>query len=87
MKTYSMSKQDVDYLAPVHANMTALNTAINVYILNVLFPRLGIDRNSEARYDIVKGEIYVKEETDSTVVPKTTEVVPKNNVQEPSKKK
>lgn len=64
MKTYSLSKQDMEYLQPIYANMQAINTAIQVYIINVLFPRLGLPKETQARYDITRGEIYVVEAGD-----------------------
>jgi len=75
-KTYTLSKQDLDYLQPVNANLQALQTAINVYIINVVFPRLSIARDAKASYDLTKGELTVM------VTPKPVkpvEVVPNKN--------
>lgn len=64
MKTFTLSKKDLAYLAPLDATMTGLNVAIQVYVINSVFPRLGIDPKTKARYDMEKGELYVMEEKD-----------------------
>ena len=68
MKTYTLSKQDLEYMQPVNANLQALNTAIQVYIINVVFPRIGLKKDAQARYDISKGEVYLLEESDKKPV-------------------
>jgi len=64
MKQYNFSKDDLDYLAPIDATRIALDTAIKVYIINVVFPRLGLKQNDPAQYDIRKGTISLYEEGD-----------------------
>jgi len=59
MKTFNFSKQDLDYLVPVEANKQALETAVKVYILNVVMPRLGLKQSDAVRYDITKGELQL----------------------------
>lgn len=65
MKTYTFSKQDIDYLQPIDATMNGLNVAIQVYVVNQVFKRLGLAPATRARYDLAKGELYVEEPKDA----------------------
>lgn len=62
MKTYSFTKKELDYLTPVDSTMNALNVAIQVFVVNQVYKRLGISPLTKARYDLAKGEMYVEEE-------------------------
>lgn len=59
MKTYNFSKEDLEYLVPVEANKQALETAVKVYIVNVVMPRLGMKTTDNVQYDIGKGILTV----------------------------
>lgn len=61
-KTYTFSKKDTEYLQPLESVLTAMNVAIQVYVVNVVFKRLGIPANAKARYDLNKGELYLLDE-------------------------
>jgi len=78
MKTFSLSKREVFYLHPVNATYEALNTAINIYFINIVFKRLGLAPDTKARFDLEKGELYIDEDKDEKTVaaPVTAPVVP-----------
>jgi len=59
MKTYNFSKEDLEYLSPVEATKQALNTAVQVYILNTVFPRLGLKTTDKVEYDVKQGTLKV----------------------------
>lgn len=40
--------------------MNALNTAINVYFVNVIFPRLSLPSNTIASYNLDKSELTIQ---------------------------
>lgn len=74
MKTYTFSKPEVDYLQPIQNNLQshsvvlrALDTALQVYVVNVVFKRLGLPTTTKAKYDLNVGELYVEDETPPTV--------------------
>jgi len=74
MKTFQLSKKDLEFLTPVDANMQALNIALQVYIINNVYPRLSLTKETKSRYDITKGELYVYEEKDlAPVAPPSAE--------------
>lgn len=62
MKTFTLSKKDLSYLGPLDAMASGINVAIQVYVINTVYKRLGVEPTSKARYDIDKGEIYVEEQ-------------------------
>jgi hypothetical protein len=64
MKTFTLSKKDIAYLTPLDTTMNGLNVAIQVYVINQIFPRLALANNTKARYDLDKGELLVLEEKD-----------------------
>jgi hypothetical protein len=61
MKTYNLSKEDLNYLRPLESVKTALETQIKFYILNVIAPRLGLKREQAIRYNLMAGTIEVDE--------------------------
>ena len=64
MKTFTFSKADTEYLQTLDNMMNAMNVAIQVYVVNNVYKRLGLQPDTKARYDLGKGELYVLEETD-----------------------
>lgn len=66
MKTFQLSKKDLEFMTPVDANLQALNVALQVYVINNIYPRLALQKDAKSRYDIAKGELYVFEEKDLT---------------------
>lgn len=81
MKTFQLSKKDLEFLTPVDANMQALNVALQVYIINNVYPRLSLSKDTKSRYDITKGELYVFEEKDLAPV-----ASPKEETAKPTEK-
>jgi hypothetical protein len=65
MKTFTLSKRDLAYIGPMDSVLTGLNVGIQVYVVNNIYKRLGIDPQTRARYDLEKGELYVEEEKDT----------------------
>lgn len=62
----------MEFLIPVDANMQALNIALQVYIINNVYPRLSLEKDVKSRYDVTKGELYVYEEKDMAPVAEAT---------------
>lgn len=61
VKTFSFSKEEVKYLFPINAILQAVNTAIQVFIINNVYKRLGLTPDTIAQYDLNKEELYVRE--------------------------
>ena len=61
MKTYNFSKEELEYLSPVEATKQALDTAIQVFIINVVMKRLGIPSDQPVRYDTRLGTLTLIE--------------------------
>ena len=64
MKTYSFSKNEIDYLQPLDAVLNGINVAVQVFVVNTVYKRLGLPADTKARYDLQKGELYQLEEVD-----------------------
>jgi hypothetical protein len=69
MKTFNFSKEDLEYLMPVEANKQALETAVKVYIVNAVMPRLGLKPTDMVRYDVFKGTLQLTEPKDMEAPP------------------
>jgi hypothetical protein len=84
MKTLTFSKQELEYLTPVTANINALDRGLQSFIITVVFKRLGLPNTTQAQYNVEKGEIYVIEPEDLKAPPTGKEETPKTP-EEPKK--
>ena len=84
MKTLTFSKQELEYLTPVTANINALDRGLQSFIITVVFKRLGLPNTTQAQYNVEKGELNVLEPADLNPPPTAKEEAAKIPV-EPKK--
>jgi len=62
MKSFNLSKDDLEYLTPLDAVYNGLNVSIQHYIIMNIFRRLGIPADAKAQYNLKTGVLSVYEE-------------------------
>ena len=79
MKTFSLSEKDIKYITPLDSVLSAMNVAIQVYVVNTVYKRLSIEPTARGRYDLDKGQLFIEEASDkvqSAMPPKGTGTPP-----------
>jgi len=69
MKTYNLSKEDLEYLRPLEAVRQALDSEIKIYLRTVFCPRVGIKPEQRIIYNLSEGTIEVSEIEVATKMP------------------